>query len=75
MHIKQMLFQLQRHFAIKDYIFNRDVAFIKIEQIRKIMLSRETKKNVWKQRENFCVLNLNTLKPKGFNQELNKKRV
>ena len=75
MHIKQMLFQLQRHFAIKDYIFNRDVGFIKIEQIRKIMLSRETKKNVWKQRENFCVLNLNTLKPKGFNQELNKKRV
>ena len=52
--------------------FNRDASFIIIEQIRKSTLSRETKKDLLKQRENLWILKLETLKPKGLNQELNK---
>ena len=61
-----------RHFAMKDHIFNREVSFIIIEQIRKSTLSRETKKNLLKQRENFWIFKPETLKPKVLNQELNK---
>ena len=49
-----------RHFAMKDHIFDRDASFIIIEQICKSTLSRETKKNVLKQRENFWMLKLET---------------
>ena len=59
------------HFTMKDHIFNRYTSFI-IEQIHKSIQSRETKKNLLKQRENFWNLGLGTLKPKGLNQELNK---
>ena len=55
---------------MKDRIFNRDASFIIIAQIRKSTLSRETKKNLLKQRENFWILKLETLKPKGLSQEL-----
>ena len=61
-----------RHFAMKDHIFNRDASFIITEQIRKSTLSRETKNNLLTQRENFWILKLETLKPKGLNQKLNK---
>ena len=61
-----------RHFAMKDHIFNRDASFIIVEQIRKSTLSRDTMKNLLKERENFWILKLETLKPKGINQELNK---
>ena len=54
---------------MKDHIFHRDGSFIIIEQIRKSTLSRETKKNLLKQRENFWTLKLETFKPKGLNQE------
>ena len=57
---------------MKDHIFNREVSFIIIEQIRKSTLSRETKKNLLKQRENFWIFQPETLKPKVLNQELNK---
>ena len=57
---------------MKDHIFNRNASFVRIEQIHKSTLSRETKKNLLKQRENFWILKLETLKPKGLNQELNK---
>ena len=49
-----------RHFAMKDHIFDRDASFIIIEQICKSTLSRETKKNLLKQRENFWMLKLET---------------
>ena len=57
---------------MKDHIFNREVSFIIVEQIRKSTLSRETKKNLLKQRENFWIFKPETLKPKVLNQELNK---
>ena len=46
---------------MKDRICNRDVSFIKIEQIRENTLSRETKKKFLKQMESFW-----TMKPKIF---------
>ena len=57
---------------MKDHIFNRDASFIIIEQICKSTLSRKTKKNLLKRWENFWILKLETFKPKGLNQELNK---
>ena len=48
------------HFAIKDHIFNRDASFIIIEQIRKSAISRETKKDLLKKRENFSIIKLET---------------
>ena len=57
---------------MKDHIFNRNASLIIIEQIRKSTLSRETNKSLLKQRENFLILELDTLKSKGLNQELNK---
>ena len=49
---------LSRHFAMKDHIFNKRASFITIEQIRKSALSREIKKKLLKQRENFWTLKL-----------------
>ena len=42
-----------RHFAMKVHIYNRDASFIIIEQICKRTLTKETKKNLLQQRENF----------------------
>ena len=64
--------QASHHFAMKYHIFNRDAFFVITQQIRKSTLSRETKKNLLKQRENFLILKIETLKSKGFNQELQK---
>ena len=60
------------HFTMKDHICNRGAGFIIVKQNRRSILSRETKKNLFKKRENFWILKLETLKPKGLNQELNK---
>ena len=54
------------HFVKKDHIFNRNASFIIIEQIDKISSSRETKKKLLNQRENFWVIKTETLKPKGL---------
>ena len=43
-----------------------------IEQIRHIDIDKEKNKERLKQRENFWIVTLETLAPKGFNQELNK---
>ena len=53
---------------MKNHTFNRDASFIIIEQIRNSTLSRETKKNLLKQRDNFWILELGNLKPKGLNK-------
>ena len=60
------------HFSLKEHIFNREATFIRTEQIRKNTLGRETKKKLLKQTENFSILKLKTLNPKGIYQELNK---
>ena len=53
-----------RHFAMKDHIFNGDASFIIIEQIGKSPLTKETKKKLFKQRENFWIMKLEKLKSK-----------
>ena len=53
---------------MKNHNFNRDASFIIIEQIRNSTLSRETKKNLFKQRDKFWILELGNLKPKGLNK-------
>ena len=59
------------HFSGKNHNFNTHVKFILIEQIRHIDIDKEKNKERLKQRENFWILTLETLTPKGLNQELN----
>ena len=60
-----------RHFSGKNHNFNTYAKFIVIEQIRYIDIDKEKNKERLKQRENFWILTLETLTPKGLNQELN----
>ena len=60
-----------RHFSGKGHNFNKRAKFILTEQIRHIDIVKERNKEMLKQRENFWVLTLETLTPKGLNQELN----
>ena len=60
-----------RHFSGKSHNFNTHAKFILTEQIRHINIDKEKNKETLKQRENFWILTLETLTPKGFNQELN----
>ena len=59
-----------RHFSGKNHNFNTHVKFILIEQIRHVDIDTEKIKERLKQRENFWMLTLETLIPKGLNQEL-----
>ena len=60
-----------RHFSCKKHNFNTHAKFILIEQIRHVDIDTEKIKEMVKQRENFWVLTLETLTPKGLNQKLN----
>ena len=59
-----------RHFS-GNHNSNTHAKFILIEQIRHIDIDKEKNKERLKQRENFWILTLETLTPKGLNQELN----
>ena len=60
------------HFSDKNHNFNTHAKFILIEQIRHIDIDKEKNKERLKQkRGNFWILTLETLTPKGLNQELN----
>ena len=59
------------HFSGKSHNFNTHTKLIQIEQIRHIDIDKEKNKERLKQRENFWILTLETLTPKGLNQELN----
>ena len=60
-----------RYFSGKNYNFNTDEKFILIEQICHIDIDTEKIRERLKQRENCWILTLETLTPKGRNQELN----
>ena len=60
-----------RHFSGRNHNFNTHAKFILIEQIRHVDIDTEKIKERLKQRENFWILTLETLTPKGLNQELN----
>ena len=64
-------FQASRHFSGKNHNFNTHAKFILIEQIRHVDIDTEKIKERIKQRGNFWILTLETLTPKGLNQELN----
>ena len=57
------------HFSGKNHNFNTYAKFILTEQMRHI--NTDTEKIKTKKRENFWILTLKTLTPKGLNQELN----
>ena len=58
-------------FSRQNYNFNTHTKFILIERIRHIDIDKETNKESLKQSENFWILTLETITPKGLNQELN----
>ena len=60
-----------RHFSGKSHNVTIHAKFILIEQIRHIDIDKEKNKERLKQRENFWILTLETLMPKGLNQGLN----
>ena len=57
------------HFSDINHNFNTHARFILIEQIRHV--DAEKIKERLKQRDNLWILTLETLTPKGLNQELN----
>ena len=60
------------HFKRPGHNFNKHAKFILIEQIDNIINTGiDTIKIRMKRREDFWILNLDTLTPKGLNQELN----
>ena len=60
-----------RHFTNAGHDFNEHAKFILIECINKTDKDKETVQSILKKRENFWIKKLKTLKPNGFNQELN----
>ena len=58
-------------FLGKNHNFNTHAKFILTEQIRHVDIDTEKIKENLKQTENFWILTLETLTPKGLNQERN----
>ena len=61
-----------KHFHQTDHDFNRDARFVLVEKVKDPHLSKQDKRTLLLQRENFWITLLDTLKPKGFNIKLNK---
>ena len=61
-----------QHFNLPDHKFERDSEFIIIEKLQNTNGTKEDIRNRLKQRENFWIRELRTLKPWGLNMELNR---
>ena len=60
------------HFKIYRHNFMKHAKFTLIEQLKEIsIVSRDTLRLRLKRRENFWIIKLEILAPKGLNQELN----
>ena len=70
-HPKEDFIQACKHYTEKGCDFNRDAKFTIIEQIHDKNKTNNEKGEILLRRENFWITALKTLKPKGFNQELN----
>ena len=70
MYGDQMLYLQAVILQTKDN-FNTLAKFILIEQIRHIDTDKEKNKERLTQRENFWILTLDTVRPKGLNKERN----
>ena len=60
------------HFDIEGHYFNVNAEFLIIEQLNQTNLDKLTLRKQMKIGENFWILKLETLNPKGLNRELNK---
>ena len=58
-------------FAQRDHDFNTEAKFTIIEQPQNTKLSKESITEILKKWENFWIKELETLRPKGHNDELN----
>ena len=61
-----------KHFDTEFHDFKRQAKLITIEQLNQLNLDKSTLRKRLKVRENFRILTLETLHPKGLNRELNK---
>ena len=61
-----------QHFDTEFHDFKRQAKLITIEQLNQLNLDKSTLRKRLKVRENFWILTLETLHPKGLNRELNK---
>jgi len=59
------------HFKQTGHNFNKHAKFTLIEQIKNTTTDKDTIRATLKRREDFWILKLDTLTPKGLNQELN----
>ena len=60
-----------RHFSGRNHNFNTNAKFILIEQTRHVDIDTDKIKERLKQRGKLWILTLETLTPKGLNQEFN----
>ena len=60
-----------KHFSTIEYNFNIDTKFTIIEQIKDNTKPKSERSEILKNREDFWIIKLKTLKPNGLNQELN----
>ena len=61
-----------KHFQQERHIFNKHAKFTIIDQLTNSTKSKETITQRLIERENFCILKLDALYPKGFDLELSK---
>ena len=62
---------IDRHFQEPGHDFNRDFRLIIIEEITKRNLTTEQNRELLQRREDFWIMKLGTLEPRGFNDRLN----
>ena len=61
-----------RHFAQRDHDFNSDAKFTIIEKLQNTKVSKESITELLKKRQNVWIKKKKeTLRPKGYNHELN----
>ena len=62
---------IDRHFNQPGHDFNRDFRIIVIEEVTKKNMTKDQMRELLLRREDFWILKLGTLQPRGFNDKLN----
>ena len=62
---------IDRHFDQPSHDFNKDFRIIVIEEIVSKNLTKEQTRKILLKREDFWIVKLGTLHPRGFNDKLN----
>ena len=63
--------EADQHFRLPGHQFNKHAKFTLIEQLNKTNDNKSLMSNRLKKREDFWIIELQTLKPNGFNAEIN----